>query len=164
LTIRLVDSGWAKELTDALRADASELKIICPFIKASALDRLLCKHPKAIQVITRFNLGDFAEGVSDVEVLRRPLAAGAKVRGVCKLHAKLYRPAPEEREPLASAQMLVISAFASSVTSTTRATALTRNRLVLAMASEIVAPHVADGSPPAALLEDSARVGRHSIG
>jgi len=90
VTIRLVDSGWAKELTDALRADASELKIICPFIKATALDRLLSKNPKSIQVITRFSLGDFAEGVSDIVSLRKLLSVGAKVRGVRNLHAKLY--------------------------------------------------------------------------
>ena len=65
-----------------------------------------------------------------------------------------YRPTPEEREPLANGRMLVISAFAPSVTRTTRATALTRNRLVLALATEIVAPHVATGSPLAALLSE----------
>ena len=65
-----------------------------------------------------------------------------------------YRPTPEEREPLASGRMLVISAFAPSVTRITRATALTRNRLVLALATEIVAPHVATGSPLAALLSE----------
>lgn len=41
MTIRLVDGGWGKELIDAQRADASDLKIICPFIKAGALARLL---------------------------------------------------------------------------------------------------------------------------
>ena len=69
-----------------------------------------------------------------------------------------YRATPEEREPLASGRLLVISAFAPSVTRTTRATratALTRNRLVLALATEIVAPHVAAGSPLAALLSES---------
>lgn len=65
-----------------------------------------------------------------------------------------YRPTPEEREPLTSGRLLVISAFAPSVTRTTRATALTRNRLVLALATEIVAPHVATGSPLAALLSE----------
>ena len=50
--------------------------------------------------------------------------------------------------------MLVFSAFAPSVTRITRATALTRNRLVLALATEIVAPHVATGSPLAALLSE----------
>ena len=90
MTIRLVDVGWGKELIEALRADASEFKIICPFIKAGALDRLLSTRPKLIQVITRFNLADFADGVSDLAALRRLLIAGARVRGVRDLHAKLY--------------------------------------------------------------------------
>lgn len=68
-----------------------------------------------------------------------------------------YRPTPEEREPLASGRMLVISAFAPSVTRITRATALTRNRLVLALATEIVVPHIASGSPLAALLSEPRR-------
>ena len=68
-----------------------------------------------------------------------------------------YRPSPEEREPLASGRMLVISAFAPSVTRITRATALTRNRLVLALATEIVVPHIAAGSPLAALLSEPRR-------
>lgn len=66
-----------------------------------------------------------------------------------------YRPTPEEREPLASGRLLVISSFAPSVTRTTRATSLARNRLVLALATEIVAPQVAAGSPLAALLSES---------
>ncbi len=32
--MRLVDAGWGWELTDALRADTSELRLISPFIKA----------------------------------------------------------------------------------------------------------------------------------
>jgi len=60
--------------------------------------------------------------------------------------------------------MLVVSAFASEVRRTTRETALARNRLVLDLATEIVAPHVAAGSPLEALLEKSALAGRRSIG
>src|SRR5437016_11038765 len=90
MTIRLVDSGWATELTNALRDDANKLRIICPFIKVSALDRLLSRGLSSIQVITRFHLGDFAEGVSDIAALRKLLNAGANVRGVRNLHAKLY--------------------------------------------------------------------------
>ena len=41
MTVRLVDAGWGAELTDALRAGASALRVICPFIKVGALDRLL---------------------------------------------------------------------------------------------------------------------------
>ena len=90
MTVRLVDAGWGTELTDALRADASELRIVSPFIKAGALDRLLSLNPGKVRVVTRFNLADFAEGVSDVAALRMLLNAGARVRGIRKLHAKLY--------------------------------------------------------------------------
>ena len=90
MTIRLVDKGWDKELTEALRADASELRIICPFIKASAIESLLSCQLGNIQVITRFNIVDFAEGVSDVAALQKLLGADARVRGIRNLHAKLY--------------------------------------------------------------------------
>jgi hypothetical protein len=90
MTIRLVDSGWSREITEALHQDASELRIISPFIKAGALERLLSARPEAVKAITRFNLADFAEGVSDVAALRRLLAVGGAVRGVRNLHAKMY--------------------------------------------------------------------------
>ena len=90
MTIRLVDGGWDKEFTEALSADASELHIICPFIKTGAVERLLSRQPRNIRVITRFNLADFSEGVSDIAALRRLLDADASVRGVRNLHAKLY--------------------------------------------------------------------------
>ena len=90
MTIRLVDAGWDRELTAAIRADPSEVRIVCPFIKAGALEHLLSHRPGGVQVITRFNLADFAEGVSDVEALRRLLDVGANVRGIRNLHAKLY--------------------------------------------------------------------------
>ena len=90
MTIRLVDEGWRRELAEAARGDASELRIICPFIKVGALDSLLSRQPDNVQVITRFNLADFAEGVSDIAVLRKLLDINARVRGVRNLHAKLY--------------------------------------------------------------------------
>ncbi len=90
MTLRLVDSAWSTELTQALRADTSELRIVCPYIKTGALDRLLALKPKVIQVITRFNLADFAEGVSDIAALLKVLVAGGQVRGIKNLHAKLY--------------------------------------------------------------------------
>ncbi|MEY8838668.1 phospholipase D family protein, partial [Cribrihabitans sp. XS_ASV171] len=86
---RLIGTQMGR-LTAALRADNSEFRVICPFIKADALDRLLSLNPARIQVITRFNLDDFAEGVSDIAALRMLLDAGAQVRGVRKLHSKLY--------------------------------------------------------------------------
>ena len=85
--IRLVDAGWGPELSAAIRADPSEVRIVCPFIKEGALDRLLSHRPRHVQVITRFNLADFAEGVSDIEALRLLLDAGADIRGIRSLHA-----------------------------------------------------------------------------
>ncbi|MGE9271087.1 MAG: phospholipase D family protein [Verrucomicrobiales bacterium] len=87
---RLIHQGWSAELTDALAADPSRLRIICPFIKAGVLDRLLALKPGKIEVITRFNLGDFAEGVSDIQALQALLKAKARVRGIWGLHAKAY--------------------------------------------------------------------------
>ena len=89
-SFRLVDSGWAAELIDGVREGAGELRIVCPFIKERALDRLLELGPKNIRVITRFKLADFADGVSDIAALRKLLRAGAAVRGIRNLHAKLY--------------------------------------------------------------------------
>jgi predicted Rossmann fold nucleotide-binding protein DprA/Smf involved in DNA uptake len=51
--------------------------------------------------------------------------------------------------------MLVITACPPEVRRTTRETALTRNRLVLALATEIVVPHVATGSPLASMLNEA---------
>ena len=58
-----------------------------------------------------------------------------------------YRPTAEEREPLAAGRMLVITACPPKIQRTTRETALARNRLVLALASEITAPYVTANSP-----------------
>lgn len=91
MNFRLVDAGWEKVLRDALLADSSRVRIVCPFIKRRAAERLLTQgKPKALQVITRFNLADFSEGVSDISALRLLLDSGAQIRGVRNLHAKLY--------------------------------------------------------------------------
>ena len=90
MTFRLVDKGWDSEFIDGLRRDPGELRILCPFIKARALARILTPRPASLQVITRSNLADFADGVSDIETLRLLLDAGGAVRGIRGLHAKLY--------------------------------------------------------------------------
>lgn len=90
MTTRLVDAGWSHEIAEALRVDTSELRIVSPFIKIGALQRFLVAQPKNIKAITRFNLADFAEGVSDIAALRHLLASGSSVRGVKNLHAKMY--------------------------------------------------------------------------
>ena len=88
--IRLVDEKWVEEFSEALHADSSELYIICPFIKAGALKQILHSKPGNLKVITRFDLNEFAQGVSDIAALRMSIKANARVRGVRNLHAKLY--------------------------------------------------------------------------
>ena len=65
-----------------------------------------------------------------------------------------YRPSSDEREPLATGRMLVITACPPDVRRTTRETALARNRLVLTLAGEVVVPYVAESSPLALLLRE----------
>jgi len=91
MSFRLVDSGWDRILDDALAADNSRVRIICPFIKETAAKRLL-KHgrPKLFEVITRYDLNCFRDGVSDIAALQLLLKAGAKIRGIKNLHAKAY--------------------------------------------------------------------------
>ena len=90
MIFRLVDTGWGAEFESALSMDRSELRIVCPFIKARALDRLLAVSPPNVRVITRYNLNDFARRVSDIATLRTLLGRGASIRGIRNLHAKLY--------------------------------------------------------------------------
>ena len=89
------------------------------------------------------------------QVLRSVLRRKGRVVKVLARGMTEYRPQPEEREPLAAGRMLVITACPPEVRRTTRESALARNRLVLALASEIIVPYVADDSPLAALLNQA---------
>lgn len=86
------------------------------------------------------------------QVLRSVLRRKGRVVKVLARGMTEYRPAPDEREPLTAGRMLVITACPPEVRRTTRETALARNRLVLELATEIVVPHVAAGSPLASIL------------
>jgi hypothetical protein len=89
--LRLVDCRWDTILENAVAADHSSLRIVCPFIKERTAMRLFgSQKAKTVQVITRFNLADFGEGVSDIAALRLLLENGAQIRGIRGLHAKLY--------------------------------------------------------------------------
>ncbi len=86
-----MDAAWERELVTALSTDHSHVRFVCPFIKKSALDRLLkTARPRTLHVVTRFNLADCADGVNDLSALRLLLDCGASVRGVRNLHTKLY--------------------------------------------------------------------------
>ena len=91
MNFRLVDVGWDTELEGAVAAEHSGIRVISPFIKKKAAERLLRRdRTPVLQVITRFNLDDFADGVSDMAALRLLLESGARIRGIRNLHSKLY--------------------------------------------------------------------------
>jgi hypothetical protein len=90
VSFTIIDTGWGSVLDDAVTLAETELRIICPFIKLATAQRILSQKPKRIQVITRFNLADFFNGVNDTAALRYLLEAGAEVRGLRGLHAKMY--------------------------------------------------------------------------
>lgn len=86
------------------------------------------------------------------QVLRSVLRRKGRVVKVLARGMTDYRPTAEEREALAAGRMLIITAFPPGVRRITRETALARNRLVLALASEFPVRSVADSSPLAALI------------
>jgi phosphatidylserine/phosphatidylglycerophosphate/cardiolipin synthase-like enzyme len=89
--VRLVDSGWETELRRGLAVADGRLLIACPFIKQSVIARLLnVTRLDEILVVTRFNLSDFARGVSDIAALQTLMEAGAEIRGMRGLHAKVF--------------------------------------------------------------------------
>lgn len=81
------------------------------------------------------------------QVLRSVLRRKGRVVKVLARGMTDYRPTTEEHEPLAAGRMLVITACPPEVRRITRETALARNHLVLALASEIIAPYVTANSP-----------------
>ena len=91
MIIRLIDNKWGEEFENISLSPNESLRIICPFIKLQALKRLLINvDSENIEIITRFNLADFANRVSDISALRHLLKIGANVRGIKGLHTKLY--------------------------------------------------------------------------
>lgn len=89
--IQLIDSNWRSHFIARANERHETLRIVCPFIKRNAVQRLIAEgHQPEIRVITRFNLADFAAGVSDIDALRWLLDRGAAIRGIRGLHAKMY--------------------------------------------------------------------------
>ncbi len=89
---RLIDAGWGSLMEKTARqTNNKKLRIICPFIKKRVIENLVTNNkPSEIQVITRFNLLDFFNGVSDISALQCLLNHDAQIRGIRNLHAKLY--------------------------------------------------------------------------
>jgi hypothetical protein len=95
-TIHSVDRHWMDHFKAAAQHCGGRLRIMCPFITTKALKRILDFGSYSdIQVLTRFDLADWANGVSDPDALRVLLERHAWVRGVRRLHSKLFIFAPD---------------------------------------------------------------------
>ncbi len=90
MAVRLVEGGSWEELEADLADGASTVRFASPFIKHGAVTGLLSETCPSLRILTRFNLDHFREGVSDISALRRLVELGAQVRGLQRLHAKLY--------------------------------------------------------------------------
>ncbi|MYC60874.1 MAG: hypothetical protein F4X09_11885 [Gammaproteobacteria bacterium] len=88
------------------------------------------------------------------QVLRSVLRRQGRVIKLLARGLTEYRAPSDEREALNDGRLLVLKACSPEVRRTTRATSIERNRLVLALASEVLAPHIAKGSPLAVLLSE----------
>jgi len=90
MDFRLIDSDWKRLLMQEIANARHEIRIISPFIKGVAAKDFLGRRRIRPLVITRFNLGDFYQGVSDIEALKFLLKRGGDIKGVRNLHAKAY--------------------------------------------------------------------------
>jgi hypothetical protein len=82
-----------QRISEHLSAATQDAVLVAPFIKASALKRLLAAIPIGVQVrtFTRWRVDEVAAGVSDLEVLDLLEArAGAELHLCDELHAKIY--------------------------------------------------------------------------
>lgn len=86
------------------------------------------------------------------QVLRSVLRRNGRVVKLLARGLTDYWVPANERTPIDEGRMLVLTACPAETRRTTRATALERNHLVLALAAVIVIPYVAEGSPLSELV------------
>lgn len=90
MNVSFVDREWAKVFIKAASEAKREVLIITPFIQKVAASELLRHRGVKVRVITRFDLTDFYDGVSDLDALDFLLDRRSEVKGIKNLHSKLY--------------------------------------------------------------------------
>lgn len=88
--IKILTRNHFDQFTNELNK-SDELLIISPFIKENITHHILKKIPgHKIKLITRYNTLDFYTGVSDLNAIKMFFKGSTEIRGVYKLHSKLY--------------------------------------------------------------------------
>lgn len=88
----ILTDGLEARLHGLARGARREFRIVAPFIKAPQVEAALACVPPSVRatVTTRWVPEEVASGVSDLEVLDVCRAAGAELRLLDRLHAKLF--------------------------------------------------------------------------
>ncbi len=90
MSFTIVDKDWNQKFHEYSSLAQEESMIISPFLGATTVMNLLGDNPRKAKVITRFNLDDMVQGVSDIKVFEYFLQKGILVRGIKRLHSKVY--------------------------------------------------------------------------
>lgn len=88
----LMTADLGEKVRELTSAAVREVRIVAPFIKAARLEAMLKTVAPGVEVIvtTRWRAAEVAAGVSDLDVLDVCQSAGASLRLMDRLHAKLY--------------------------------------------------------------------------
>jgi hypothetical protein len=82
--------NWYDKFLDELKR-TKILKVSSPFIKEQVIRKMQSQFDfKNFELITRFNLRDFASNVSSLDGLKFSVECGANIFGVRDLHSKIY--------------------------------------------------------------------------
>jgi len=88
--MELLFENWYTRFLEEL-SKTRELKIISPFVNEDMLKTIQCQFDfNNFELITRFNLQDFAMTVSSLSGLRFSIEMGASIYGIKGLHSKVY--------------------------------------------------------------------------
>jgi len=90
MSIQFLDSEWMSYFKEAMQKTCNEVRWIAPFIQWKPISDILGSSKIRVRLITRYNIGDFWKGVSDLGALEQLLERGAEIRGVKGLHSKVY--------------------------------------------------------------------------
>jgi len=88
--MKILTSNWYEQLKKDL-VGCKRLRVISPYVSSYFFNRIKSEFNLSnIELITRFNLQDFAAGVSDIDALKLLIDNDANVYGIKDLHSKIY--------------------------------------------------------------------------
>ena len=88
--MELILRNWYDKFLEEI-SNTSRLRIVVPFVKEQIVRKIQEKFDlEYLELITRFDLKDFASGVSDLQSLKFAVSNNASVFGISPLHSKIY--------------------------------------------------------------------------